>query len=97
MEKAFKCDYCEAKPNIVYGSESLCNRHYDSLYGNKIIKTRQLIDVPKTKEEKVLKAYYMNILSNHNFVDDRKTQKILKRFYKDVSCIKRTNPIYHKE
>lgn len=95
MHRTFKCEYCESRPNTVHENEYLCNRHYNILYGNTLIQGEQIVDVPKTNEEKILKKHYMKILSNHNFVDNRKTKKIVKQFLKDAEYIKTTNSIYH--
>lgn len=94
MKKRFKCEYCEARPTTTHEKEFLCNRHYLALYGKPIL-IQQLDGVPQTSKEKELKEHYMNILEKHNFVDERKTKKIVKQFLKDVKHIKLNNSIYH--
>jgi hypothetical protein len=94
MTKPFKCEYCEARPTTTHEKEFLCNRHYLALYGKPIL-TQQLDGVPQTPKEKELKEHYMLILANHNFVDARKTKKIVKQFLADVRTIKIHNTIYH--
>lgn len=91
--KKFKCEYCEARPTTTYGGELLCNRHYSVLYGKPILNVEK-IDVPKTSKERMLHGHYMSILSNFNFVDARKTKKIIKQFKNDIKTI--NNEIYFK-
>ena len=90
----FKCEYCEARPTTTHGEELLCYRHYAVLYGEPII-VQQVECVPKTPKEKELNQKYMLFLCNHNFVDHRKTEKMVKAFLKDVKNVIINNPIYH--
>jgi hypothetical protein len=94
MTKPFKCEYCEARPTTTHEKEFLCSRHYLALYGKPIL-TQQLKGVPQTPKEEELKEHYMKVLANHNFVDERKTKKIVKQFLADVRTIKIHNTIYH--
>lgn len=96
-----KCEYCSNDSVTIHNDEPLCKRHYYTFYSERL-DVKQLSEVSKIKEEKVLSEKYIKIMNSFNFYSYSKTngtrlEKIIKKFKKETKRIALKNPLYYGE